>query len=132
MIKEEGIIINLSLICRESEEDVDNPGDMDVKTNPAQTMLAMAGNVNEAQDALNAFWPKVTEEIRSIRQVSWSKLAKNYQPVLRNCTLLAIALGRIFDFNNNKNLTKENILFVFCFFQVYSILSPFNLYNRKY
>ncbi|KAL1450210.1 hypothetical protein WDU94_002655, partial [Cyamophila willieti] len=60
--------MSVFLLNQEAEEDVDNPGE-DNKQHPQQTMLALSGNVNEAQDLLNAFWPKVTEEIRSIRQL---------------------------------------------------------------
>uniref|UniRef100_A0A8D8S7S3 Nuclear transcription factor Y subunit gamma n=2 Tax=Cacopsylla melanoneura TaxID=428564 RepID=A0A8D8S7S3_9HEMI len=61
--------MSVFLLNQESEEDVDNPLEIDPKQHPQQTMLALSGNVNEAQDLLNAFWPKVTEELRSIRQL---------------------------------------------------------------
>lgn len=62
-------MIKFDFIPRESEEDVDNPGEVDNK-GTTQTMLALSGNVNEAQDLLNTFWPRATEEIRSITHVS--------------------------------------------------------------
>lgn len=62
--------MSLFLLNQESEEEVDNPSEIDTKTTiTLPTMLNIAGNVNEAQDALNNFWPKVTEEIRNIRQL---------------------------------------------------------------
>ncbi|KAI5693531.1 hypothetical protein M8J75_000875 [Diaphorina citri] len=60
--------MSVFLLNQEAEEDVDNPSEIDNK-GTVPTMLAMAGNVNEAQEALNTFWPRVTEEIRSIRQL---------------------------------------------------------------